>query len=631
MKNIILFAIALLCTSSANAQLPIESYAQLPNMSKVSLSPSGKAVAYLQNYEGNLVLTVHDLKTHKKNYILQTDNKTIALGWYDWASDDMLLFGANYTKVQRGVKYTTSRLFKFDLKNPTDELVQINRAYRNEIPAQFQDDVISILPEQPNKILVQTDFDMANKPSVYILDIAKDRREKVVRARRKISSWIADQQGNVRMGYGFEGITAYYMLYDNETKDLTDFYTFQARGPEAIHILGFDKDPNIIYLTALHNGKNALFKADITKRPLLPQLIFSDPDYDFDGSLIYSHDGRAIGFSHSNLDNSRVYWDEDRKLLQRSLKAALPSYDTVVISMSADNKKYIAYGDSDQDSGTYLIGDRETSSLAGLGRLYPDITGDNYLGKQRVSFKARDGLEIEGYLTLPKAFDAAAPTIIFPHGGPYSRDYAGFDYWSELLASRGFVVFQPNFRGSFGYGFDFFNEANQGWGGKMQDDLQDAANWLVAEKYALKNKICIGGASYGGYAALMAVVKHPETFQCAASFAGVTDLESIVSRARFFTNKELVRDQFGQDTDKLEAQSPINYAKQINRPVLLIHGDDDKVVPVNHSRDMADELEDNDKKFKYIELEDGNHHLSYQAHRVKTLTEFLAFFEKHLK
>lgn len=299
--------------------------------------------------------------------------------------------------------------------------------------------------------------------------------------------------------------------------------------------------------------------------------------------------------------------------------------------MSADNKKYIAYGDSDQDSGTYLIGDRETSSLAGLGRLYPDITGDNYLGKQRVSFKARDGLEIEGYLTLPKAFDAAAPTIIFPHGGPYSRDYAGFDYWSELLASRGFVVFQPNFRGSFGYGFDFFNEANQGWGGKMQDDLQDAANWLISEKYALKNKICIGGASYGGYAALMAVVKHPETFQCAASFAGVTDLESIVSRARFFTNKELVRDQFGQDIDKLKAQSPVNYAKQISRPVLLIHGDDDKVVPVNHSRDMADELEDHDKKFKYVELEDGNHHLSYQAHRVKTLTEFLAFFEKHLK
>ncbi|WP_254605722.1 hypothetical protein [Pseudoalteromonas sp. JC28] len=130
MKNIILFATALLCTISANAQLPVESYAQLPNMSKVSLSPSGKAVAYLQNYEGNLVLTVHDLKTHKKNYILQTDNKTIALGWYDWASDDMLLFGANYTKVQRGVKYTSSRLFKFDLKNPTDELVQINRAYR---------------------------------------------------------------------------------------------------------------------------------------------------------------------------------------------------------------------------------------------------------------------------------------------------------------------------------------------------------------------------------------------------------------------------------------------------------------------------------------------------------------------
>ncbi|MEJ6474672.1 S9 family peptidase [Pseudoalteromonas piscicida] len=631
MKKAILFVFSLVLSLSAYAQLPIKSYAQLPNISQVALSPSGKAVAYLQNYDGKLVLTVHDLKTHKKKLVLQTDNKSIALSWYDWATDDLLIFGANYTEVQRGVKYTSSRLFRYDLRDPTEKLVQINQPYRNQRLAQFQDSVLSLLPQQPNKVLVQTDFDIPNKPSVYLLDLLRDRRQKLVRGRRKIASWIADQQGNVRIGYGIDGINAYYMLYDNNTKDLTELYTFQARGPEAIHILGFDKDPNIIYLTALHQGKTALFKADITQRPMLPKLVFSDPDYDFDGSIIYSHDGRAIGFSHSNVENSRVYWDEDRKLLQRSLKAALPSYDTVIISMSADNKKYIAYGDSDQDSGTYLFGDRETKSLIGLGRLYPDITGEQYLGKYRVSFKARDGLEIEGYLTLPKQFTAAAPTIVFPHGGPYARDYAGFDYWSELLASRGFVVFQPNFRGSFGYGFDFLTEANEDWGGKMQDDLQDAANWLIKENYALKDKICIGGASYGGYAALMAVIKHPETFKCAASFAGVTDLESIVSRARFFTNKELVRDQFGQDMDKLAAQSPVNYAKQINRPILLIHGDDDKVVPVGHSRDMANELEDYDKAFKYIELEDGNHHLSYQEHRINTLTAFLEFFEQHLK
>ncbi|PCK32758.1 alpha/beta hydrolase family protein [Pseudoalteromonas piscicida] len=631
MKKAILFVFSLVLSLSAYAQLPIKSYAQLPNISQVALSPSGKAVAYLQNYDGKLVLTVHDLKTHKKKLVLQTDNKSIALSWYDWATDDLLIFGANYTEVQRGVKYTSSRLFKYNLRDPSEKLVQINQPYRNQRLAQFQDSVISLLPQQPNKVLVQTDFDIPNKPSVYLLDLLKDRRQKLVRGRSKIASWIADQQGNVRIGYGIDGINAYYMLYDNNTKDLTELYTFQARGPEAIHILGFDKDPNIIYLTALHQGKTALFKADVTQRPMLPKLVFSDPDYDFDGSIIYSHDGRAIGFSHSNVENSRVYWDEDRKLLQRSLKAALPSYDTVIISMSADNKKYIAYGDSDQDSDTYLFGDRETKSLIGLGRLYPDITGEQYLGKYRVSFKARDGLEIEGYLTLPKQFTAAAPTIVFPHGGPYARDYAGFDYWSELLASRGFVVFQPNFRGSFGYGFDFLTEANEDWGGKMQDDLQDAANWLIKENYALKDKICIGGASYGGYAALMAVIKHPETFKCAASFAGVTDLESIVSRARFFTNKELVRDQFGQDMDKLAAQSPVNYAKQINRPILLIHGDDDKVVPVGHSRDMANELEDYDKAFKYIELEDGNHHLSYQEHRINTLTAFLEFFEQHLK
>lgn len=135
MKNIILFAIALLCTSSANAQLPVESYAQLPNMSKVSLSPSGKAVAYLQNYEGELVLTTYDLKTQKKRYILKTDNKTIALSWYDWATDELLIFGADYTEVQRGVKYTSSRLFKYNLADGSAKLEQINQPYRNQVSA----------------------------------------------------------------------------------------------------------------------------------------------------------------------------------------------------------------------------------------------------------------------------------------------------------------------------------------------------------------------------------------------------------------------------------------------------------------------------------------------------------------
>lgn len=250
-----------------------------------------------------------------------------------------------------------------------------------------------------------------------------------------------------------------------------------------------------------------------------------------------------------------------------------------------------------------------------------------------VKYKARDGLEIEAYLTKPvnSKENSRLPAIILPHGGPMARDYSGFDYWAELFANRGYVVFQPNFRGSSGYGYDFEMAAVQGWGKAMQDDLEDAAHWLNEQNIIDEKRVCIAGASYGGYAALMASVKHADTFQCAASFAGVSDIELIVSKARYFTNKEVVRKQFGTDSDELEAVSPVNFAKKINIPILLIHGTDDKVVPVIHSREMADELEDFDKDVKYVEIEGANHHLSVQKHRMQTLEAMLAFFDKHLK
>ncbi|MCF2919699.1 prolyl oligopeptidase family serine peptidase [Pseudoalteromonas sp. APAL1] len=287
----------------------------------------------------------------------------------------------------------------------------------------------------------------------------------------------------------------------------------------------------------------------------------------------------------------------------------------------------------EQIPGTYMLGNRDTNELTVFVSAFPDIDDTVYSGKKKISYKARDGLTIEGYLTLPVGYKKGdkLPTIVFPHGGPMARDYADFDYWTALLAYNGYAVLQPNFRGSSGYGHEFEMAAVQGFGKEMQDDLQDAANWLVGEGIAKKDKICIGGASYGGYAALMAVVKHPETFKCAASFAGVTDLERIVSKARYFTNKEIVRKQFGTDGDKLEKVSPVNFAKQINRPVLLVHGSDDNVVPVYHSREMEDELKDEGKDVTYIELEDGDHYLSHQPYRIKTLKAFLEFFDKNLK
>ena len=261
---------------------------------------------------------------------------------------------------------------------------------------------------------------------------------------------------------------------------------------------------------------------------------------------------------------------------------------------------------------------------------YPGLQDLAPTNHNLVSYTARDGTKIEGYLTLPNGANGPIATILHPHGGPGAREYDGFDYWTSFFTNRGYAVFRPNFRGSSGYGKQFANSQMQGWGLTMQDDITDATQWLIDEKIADPNRICIVGASYGGYAAAMATVKSPDLFKCAISFAGVMDLQRLVSKSRYFLNKKFVKKQIGDDEDDLAARSPYYSAEKINIPMLLLHGEDDRVVEVGQSREMFDELQDLNKDVKYVELKNGDHYLSIQRNRHRVFAEMDAFLKVHL-
>lgn len=617
------------------APLPIAVYSSLPDTSQVQLSPDGNALAMIKNLDGTLVLMTYNLETGEKQYLLKADNIAVTLSWYAWANSDVLLVSAAYTSRTMNTKYTETRLYKYDLT--TDEgLTRLVKPknLKKEVNAQFQDNVISFLPEKPNKILMAIAFEKVNYPSVYEVDVRTKKRRRIKKFKSHTVDWFADQQGQIRIAYRQDETKIFYRLYDKNGEKKRDLWSYQIFEKDVVHILGFDLDPNILYISALHQGRYAIFKINLLDENLTRELILADDKYDVDGSLIYSpKTGAVIGINHGSNDDNKTYWDDEYIALKKGLNKAVPEAKNTIISMSRDLTRYVLFSSSRKAPGSYYLGDRKEKNLSYFASLYPEINETNYATKQLIHYKARDGLSIEAYLTKPLNTnkETKLPAIILPHGGPMARDYGGFDYWAELFANRGYVVFQPNFRGSSGYGYDFEMASIEGWGKAMQDDLQDAAKWLKAQNIIDEKKICIAGASYGGYAALMAAVKHGDYFQCAASFAGVSDVELIVSNARRFTNKEVVKKQFGTDSDKLEAVSPVNFAKQINIPILLIHGTDDKVVPVAHSRDMAEELEDYDKEVRYVEIEGANHHLSVQDHRIKTLEEMLTFFDKHLK
>lgn len=251
--------------------------------------------------------------------------------------------------------------------------------------------------------------------------------------------------------------------------------------------------------------------------------------------------------------------------------------------------------------------------------------------EQRVKIKARDGLELPGYLTLPlETAPKNLPAVVLVHGGPQSHDNADFDVWTQFLANRGYAVLQVNYRGSTGHGRQLMAAGLGRWGLEMQDDLADATRWLAERGTADPRRICIVGASFGGYAALMGAIKTPDLYRCAASFAGVTDLVELAGDNSYAGLREVFALQVGSDRDRLRATSPRNLAQNIKIPVLLMHGTKDRSVPYVQAQWMAEAMTTAGKPFRLVTQADGDHHLSIYAHHLQFYRELELFLAQNL-
>jgi len=242
-------------------------------------------------------------------------------------------------------------------------------------------------------------------------------------------------------------------------------------------------------------------------------------------------------------------------------------------------------------------------------------------------------VEIPGYVIYPPGGKREnLPTIVMPHGGPAARDRQSFSFFAQFLANRGYLVFEPNFRGSAGFGNNFQSGALATWGGTATNDIEDGAKWLVSQGMADPDRICGVGASYGGYAVLMGIIQAPDLYQCAISLNGVTDPIALVKFYERFTNTKLVDEQILGDRKKkdLKDYSPIHRAGEIQVPVLLLHSTDDRNVRYKQSADMARELEKFKKEYRFVTLEDDSHYLEWEPNRMTFLKEMEAFLAKHI-
>ncbi len=328
--------------------------------------------------------------------------------------------------------------------------------------------------------------------------------------------------------------------------------------------------------------------------------------------------------------------DADLGATHAALAKAFKGKDVSLTDWSADRTRFLVRVSSPASPGVRYLFDKTRKELSPLGEEYPELK-DTALGQTSwITYKARDGLEIPAYLTLPPGLAAGAkpPLIVLPHGGPTARDHFDFDYIAQFLATRGYAVLQPQFRGSWGFGAAFENAGAGEWGGKMQTDLLDGIA-AVADK-ADAGKVCVVGASFGGYAALAGATMHPEAYKCAASIAGVADLGLLLEQLWRTSGDDSagigeLRAMLGAaDKGKLNATSPALLVSKATAPILLIHGDQDTIVAPQQSQVMANALKAAGKPVEYIVLAGENHYMTRSATRTQMLQALETFLAKQL-
>lgn len=631
MKRIISAAV-LLCASHiafAQTQPPISDFARLPYIRNVTISPSGTHIAFITGSDDRNGAISMQLDGSSKPQGIMSDTDEYQLQWCNWANDSRLLCSFRTMVFEMGAVYPITRLVAANADG-SEQKVLINNS-RAGI-AQFHDQILDWTPDEPDTVLIALDDDRNGFPSVFEINVNNGRRAVRVHEHSPIRSFRTDARGNVRIGQGYSsaGELHYFARLEGEKawRRLAKVKPF-SRDEEALVPIAIAPGTNTAYAVGRSEGRYALWEMDLADQRA-PQLVFSHPLVDVETPVLAS-DGRLLGWWYE-LDRPFLqYVDPNMHALMQAVNKAAPDTFNAVVDYNRDETKLVIRSMSDVDYGTYYVLNRKNKVMERLGSAYPELAKVE-LGRMRsIVYKAQDGTEIPGYLTVPPGKRAEKlPLIVMPHGGPIARDSWQFDFVRAFLVNRGYAVLQMNFRGSSGYGSKWFYDAHQDWGGLTYADITDATRWAIAEGIADPKRIAIVGWSFGGYAALLGAARDSDLYRCAISIAGISDLNQLLSDARNFANYKIARAQIGERAEKLKEDSPVRHVESIKIPVLLVHGDKDYQANIDHSKRMASALKRAGKPHRAVFLEGATHQLGRMSDRVTLLTEMEKFLADNL-
>ncbi len=606
-----------------------EAFGKQPFMKKVRISPDGSKIVYIKQHDSGLSYAeVYDFVTKKPAVVLSGKKNDFDLTQCLWANSSRLLCTAFFVEPYNGSYIPWTRLVGVDADGSNIKVL-LKRKNRKKL-SQFQGNIVDWLVDDPDHVLIQLSEN--NSVSVQKLNIYSGVSKTEQFGRSDIRSWISDGSGNLRAYKKVSKSEFSWYAKSSKAEEWEKIKSHsQKDGFPSFRLAGFGENLNQLYYFDNYQGKNALYVMDLSKSPIQTTKVYARNDVDLSNAFSMGRDNRIVGVSYALDHVYRYFFDESLAEVHQILQQVFSDKVVTIVDEDWAKSRYIVHVGSDSDAGEYYLFDRKKKQALKLSRLFRDLSEIELVSMQPISYTAKDNTLIPAYLTLPNKSKAPYPTIVLPHGGPSSRDIIQFDYLVQYLVAKGYAVLQSNYRGSSGFGGDWEGDgAFKGWRQAVSDVL-DGADYLIKEEVSDRERICIVGWSYGGYAALMSVIEDNVKFQCVASIAGVTDPKDLASFKQQFVAGRAVKEFIGaSDKEVTQNGSPLKRVDEIKQPVFLAHPRKDYNVPARQSRKLAKKLKRAKKEVEYIEYKNTAHSIASQPYRIDLLTRLGDFLDKHI-
>ena len=598
--------------------IPMEDFFRNPEKASFNISPNGKHIAYMKPWKTRMNVFVMDMNTKKETRLTSFEERGVY--GYAWLTDKRI----GYIKDDGGNENMHFYAIDIDASN------EIDLTPFENVQARIIDD----LENDPNYIIIGLNKRNPQIHDPYRINVNDGKMEMIAENPGNISGWMTDHDGKLRIAITSDGVNTSILHRASESDKFKSILTTDFKVSVSPLFFTFD-NKNLYVASNRGRDKSGIFKFDVNNAQE-GKLIFEHDEVDVSG-LMYSRKRKVLtGVSYTVAKSEMVFFDTWREDIQKKLEKKLPGYEVGITSFSKDETKAVVVSYSDRSRGTYYYYDVEKNKLTELGQVSPWLNEDHMAEMKPIKYQARDGLTIHGYLTLPKGSNGKnLPVVVNPHGGPWARDNWGYRSEIQFLANRGFAVFQMNFRGSTGYGREFWEISFKEWGKSMQDDITDGVNWLINEGIADPKRIAIYGASYGGYATLAGLTFTPDLYACGVDYVGVSSLFSFMESIPPYWElyRAMLYEMVGhpeKDKDLLSSASPLLHIDKIKVPLFIAQGANDQRVKKSESDQIVEALQKAGVDVPYMVKDDEGHGFYNEENQFDFYRAMEKFLNKHI-